>query len=176
MNSNKQRIRFPRQLKSRLYREQRGRCSYCGFTHQMGYLEIDHKYPLSRGGGNEINNLQLLCTRCNMRKGIQSDGEFRRRYHRLLPADEGIPSDPISQVMFSDETQRTRAPSEVRSIFHERFTAYRARQRAKSSREARTVRHRRLGERRVSQSSGCVLHLATLALVTVGLSLLVLAY
>jgi len=104
---------------------QKGRCSYCGRTHRIRYLEIDHKHPLSRGGGNEIGNLQLLCTPCNMRKGIQSDEEFRRRYKRLLPADGGISHPPILQDDFTDETQRTRASREVRAIYHERFSAYR---------------------------------------------------
>lgn len=104
---------------------QKGRCSYCGRTHRLRYLEIDHKHPVSRGGGNEIGNLQLLCVPCNMRKGIQSDHEFRRRYRRLLPADGSISHYPIPQDEFTAETQRTRASREVRAIYHERFSAYR---------------------------------------------------
>jgi CRISPR/Cas system Type II protein with McrA/HNH and RuvC-like nuclease domain len=104
---------------------QKGRCSYCGRIHRTDYLEVDHKYPLSRGGGNEVGNLQLLCTPCNMRKGIQSDEEFRRRYRRLLPADGSIPHHPILQDDFTNETKRTKAPREVRAIYHERFSAYR---------------------------------------------------
>lgn len=104
---------------------QKGRCSYCGRVHRIRYLEIDHKLPVSRGGGNEFGNLQLLCTRCNMRKGIQSDEEFRHRYRRLLPADGSISPDPIPQDDFTHETQRTRASREVRAIYHERFSAYR---------------------------------------------------
>ena len=56
-----------------------------------------------------------------MRKGIQSDEEFRYRYQRLLPTDDSIPSAPIPQDSFTEETQRTRAPREVRSIYHERL-------------------------------------------------------
>lgn len=43
-----------------------GRCSYCGATDE---LEIDHIRPVSKGGGNEIRNLQLLCRDCNREKG-----------------------------------------------------------------------------------------------------------
>ncbi len=64
-----------------------------------------------------------------MRKGIQSDEEFRRRYGRLLPVDGTIPCQPISQEDFADETQRTRASREVRAIYRERFSAYRESQR-----------------------------------------------
>ena len=109
-NWRRRRVIFPRSVKNQLFTAQRGKCSYCGHTHRMRYLEIDHKYPFSRGGGDEIDNLQLLCISCNMRKGIQSDEEFRYRYQRLLPADGSIPHPPIPQDYFSDETQRTRRP------------------------------------------------------------------
>ena len=124
-DSDTHRVVFPRTVKNQLFMAQKGRCFYCGRTHRVRYLEIDHKYPLSRGGGNEIGNLQLLCTPCNMRKGIQSDEEFRRRYKRLLPDDGSIPQHPIPQHDFTDETQRTKASREVRAIYHERFSAYR---------------------------------------------------
>ena len=147
------RIIFPRSVKNQLFMAQRGRCSYCGRTHRIHNLEIDHRYPFSRGGGNEIDNLQLLCTPCNMRKGIQSDEEFRSRYRRLLPADGSIPYPPIPQDDFSDETQRTRASQEVRGIYYERFSRYRE-----------------------SQRGGCGLLVATAVLAIIALGLLALMY
>ena len=119
------RVIFPRSVKTQLFMAQRGRCLYCGRTHRIHYLEIDHKYPVSRGGGNELDNLQLLCTPCNMRKGIQSDEEFRRRYRRFLPDYGGVPDHPIPQDDFANETRRTRAAQEVRGIYHRRFSKYR---------------------------------------------------
>ena len=157
-NSGRRRAVFPRKVKNGLLRVQKGRCAYCGQTHRSHYLVIDHKHPVSRGGGDEIDNLQLLCNSCNMRKGIQSDEEFRYRYQRLLPADGCIPSHPIPQDSFSEETQRTRAPREVRAIFHERFTAARERQGASSA----------------GQGSSCGLLAATLVLLLFALVLLAL--
>ena len=115
------RIIFPARLKNAMFIEQRGRCSYCGRRMSSRYLEIDHKWPVSRNGGNERSNLQLLCTACNLRKGIQTDEEFRSRYWRLLPPDGGIPDPPIAQDDFTAETQWTDASPEVRSIYRERF-------------------------------------------------------
>ena len=41
-------------------------CRKCNITDN---LEIDHIIPLSRGGNHEINNLQILCRKCNRSKG-----------------------------------------------------------------------------------------------------------
>lgn len=121
------RIIFPPRVKNSLFVEQRGRCMYCGRRMSRRYLEIDHKWPVSRNGGNERANLQLLCTACNLRKGIQTDEEFRSRYWRLLPPNRTIPDPPIPQNAFTEETQRTRASPEVRSIYRDRFVNARRR-------------------------------------------------
>jgi hypothetical protein len=115
------RVIFPPRVRNALFIEQRGRCRYCGRRMSNRQLEIDHRWPVSRNGGNEYSNLQLLCTACNLRKGIQTDQEFRDRYWRLLPPDGEIPERPIPQAAFSEETQRTRASREVRWLYRERF-------------------------------------------------------
>lgn len=44
------------------------RCVCCG-THIE--LTIDHKHPVSLGGGNDIDNLQTMCMPCNAKKGVK---------------------------------------------------------------------------------------------------------
>lgn len=48
------------------------KCVKCGrspATHHNIFLHIDHINPFSKGGGNEIDNLQTLCQKCNLGKG-----------------------------------------------------------------------------------------------------------
>ena len=51
------------------------KCAYCGKDCSCEY-HIDHKLPLSRGGGNNIENLALSCPTCNLKKKNKTDIEF----------------------------------------------------------------------------------------------------
>lgn len=44
------------------------RCADCGATNQETRLHIDHIIPISRGGSNKKENLQVLCRDCNLAK------------------------------------------------------------------------------------------------------------
>ena len=41
-------------------------------------MVCDHILPLSLGGNSTPNNLQMICGRCNTRKGPLTDRNFRR--------------------------------------------------------------------------------------------------
>lgn len=43
-------------------------CQWCGAT---SGLSVDHIIAVANGGGNELDNLQLLCRSCNSRKGAR---------------------------------------------------------------------------------------------------------
>jgi 5-methylcytosine-specific restriction endonuclease McrA len=54
---------------------QDARCAYCREL-LSGTFHIDHKMPVSRGGGNDLENLHITCARCNMIKGAMTHEEF----------------------------------------------------------------------------------------------------
>lgn len=56
---------IPKEVVDAVYRRDKGRCVYCGSTEE---LQLDHIIPFSRGGATNIENLQLLCRSCNIKK------------------------------------------------------------------------------------------------------------
>lgn len=53
-------------------------CQICGVTAKDGAkLHVDHIIPVSKGGTNEMSNLQTLCDRCNIGKSNKTDDDFK---------------------------------------------------------------------------------------------------
>ena len=58
-----------RQNRHVLYGQQEGRCRGCQSYFEFRHLEVDHIVPVSKGGTDHMENLQLLCGHCNRTKG-----------------------------------------------------------------------------------------------------------
>ena len=61
-----ERGRVTNKLRFAIYARDGNRCCKCGRATQD--LEIDHIYPISKGGKSTYDNLQTLCHDCNVRK------------------------------------------------------------------------------------------------------------
>lgn len=65
-----------------IYREQRGRCYYCGV--EMNNVAkgpkmrtLEHILPIVRGGAHSLNNVAWVCLHCNTSKGAKTLEEYK---------------------------------------------------------------------------------------------------
>ena len=61
--------KFSDKDKRTAYERQNGICPICGEYHTIDEMEGDHIIPWSKGGKTTIDNLQMLCKKCNREKG-----------------------------------------------------------------------------------------------------------
>ncbi len=59
------RISLPESIRAEVWRRDMGKCTQCESNQN---IEFDHIIPISKGGSNSVNNLQLLCRSCNASK------------------------------------------------------------------------------------------------------------
>ena len=99
---------WPKDRRPSLLSDQKGLCMYCRCRLHLGASHIDHITPVNQGGTDNLENTQLLCAGCNLRKSDRNDTEFRLRYRGLLPQQRGVmPSRHIRQSEFRALTRTT---------------------------------------------------------------------
>ena len=60
------------EIRRQVWRRDQGQCCKCGSRYA---LEIDHVVPKAVGGESSVENLRLLCRKCNQRAAIQYFGQ-----------------------------------------------------------------------------------------------------
>lgn len=56
---------IPKEMMLELWSKYDNKCAICK---KEEWLTLDHITPLSKGGSNNIDNLQVLCKECNLKK------------------------------------------------------------------------------------------------------------
>ena len=78
------------EVRELLYRVYGKKCCYCNCKLLVSNMVCDHILPLSLGGNSTNKNLQMICMRCNTRKGPLTDKEFNKLLKWLGKQAEGL--------------------------------------------------------------------------------------
>ena len=66
-----------------IYERDGGICMKCGKPVPKNNYHVDHIIPISAGGDEwDLNNLELSCAECNLKKGAKINGPGNRRNQR----------------------------------------------------------------------------------------------
>ena len=63
-------------IRDKFYRAYGKQCKYCNCKLTIKNMVCDHIKPISNGGNSTPINLQMICKRCNIRKGHLSHSDF----------------------------------------------------------------------------------------------------
>lgn len=63
-------------IKRKIWERQNEKCAYCGTRRKLANMTVDHIIPFSKGGTDEIENLQCTCKLCNHMKADMMPSEF----------------------------------------------------------------------------------------------------
>lgn len=63
---------IPSDVQIAVWKRDNGKCVFCDSSEK---LHFDHIIPFSKGGSNEIDNIQILCAKCNLKKHDKVGGE-----------------------------------------------------------------------------------------------------
>lgn len=75
--------RLSKDLASKLFRLQKGKCACCGLPLDDDY-HLDHIMPIALGGPNTDSNIQLLRKKCNLSKSAKHPVDFMQQRGFLL--------------------------------------------------------------------------------------------
>ena len=78
------------EIRELLYKSYGRKCRYCDKILLVNNMACDHIYPLYLGGNSTTKNLQMICMRCNTRKGPLTDKHFSKVLRWLGHQDKDL--------------------------------------------------------------------------------------
>ena len=82
---------IPGSVRYEVFKRAGFRCELCGVSADVLALEVDHIIPKSKGGTDDLSNLQALCYVCNAQKGNKDDTDFRGMAKAYSIREAGCP-------------------------------------------------------------------------------------
>ncbi len=82
---------IPGTLRYEVLKRAHGRCEACGISNQERALQVDHIIPRTRGGSNDLFNLQALCSVCNAQKLDRDTTDFHSARIAYALRDDSCP-------------------------------------------------------------------------------------
>ena len=78
------RKKFSQEQRKMIYEKADGRCQLCGRKIEFEYATLDHVIPLSQGGIDSLDNIQLACESCNRQKASYLPDQFIDRITEIF--------------------------------------------------------------------------------------------
>lgn len=93
------------------------RCVLCGIKSDKRPLDIDHIIPRSKGGTDDISNLQVLCAKCNRSKGNRDNTDFRHKPDTAMKGCNAC-SIPKKEIVYELDTTYAKRVADKASKYH----------------------------------------------------------
>lgn len=120
------RVAIGKSLRFKVFKRDSFSCQYCGATPPSVVLEVDHIHPVSKGGGNSLDNLITSCFDCNRGK---SSGLLTSIPQSVADKAE-ILAEKMAQLKAFEKTMRAKRKhedgliDEVEDSFKAHFSGY----------------------------------------------------
>lgn len=72
-----------KEMRMKVYNKYNHHCAYCGCELDLKEMQIDHLYPIYKGGVDTIENYMPACRMCNFYKSTFGLEDFRKRIFTL---------------------------------------------------------------------------------------------
>lgn len=82
---------IPGTLRYEVLKRARRRCEACGISNEERALQVDHIIPRTKGGSNDLSNLQALCSSCNAQKLDRDTTDFHGAHEAYALRDANCP-------------------------------------------------------------------------------------
>lgn len=124
-----------KKLRFEVFKRDKFQCQYCGKTPPSTILEIDHFHPVSKGGGNEIDNLLTSCFDCNRGKsdGLIKDAPSSIKEKHYVLEEKKLQLDEYYKLIRSIERKTQREINKVGDIYQDWFEEWQLNDKFKQS-------------------------------------------